>query len=164
MKTTILVFVFLFSNLLLIAQQEGDLLPADPPDPQQLRSQDPTYANIATPDEILVVYKNTVGNNDTSESIKDYYVSKRSIPSENVLGLSIPNSVTYQEGTVTLEQGGEDIRGSGNLGWRYVKDTIVIPIERHLNNTYVSGHPLSEKIRYIVLCKGIPLKVRSLPY
>lgn len=164
MKTIILVFVFLFSNLFLIAQQEGDLIDDNPQNLQQPRSQDPTYSNVVTPEEILVVYKNSVGGNDTSESIKDYYVEKRSIPSVNILGLDIPNSIIYQEGTVTLYQGGEDIRGSGNLGWRYVKDVLADTIERYLNNTYVSGHPLSEKIKYIVLCKGIPIKIRSLDY
>ena len=167
MKAIMLIFVFLFSNLLLIAQQWGDSLKYSPPlDPENITSQDPTYSNVVTPEEVLVVYKRTVGTNDTSESIANYYVNKRGIPSVNVIpnGLIIPDTITYQEGTVILYQEGEDIRGTGNLGWRYVKDTIATPIERYLNNTYVSGQPLSERIKYIVLCKGIPLKIRSLPY
>ena len=114
MKTILLVFVFLISNLLLIAQQEGDLLDDNPQNPQQLRTQGPTYANVATPEEVLVVYKKTVGNDTISESIANYYVNVRNIPEENVIpnGLLIPNSITYQEGTVTLHQGGEDIWGN----------------------------------------------------
>jgi uncharacterized protein (TIGR03790 family) len=110
---------------------------------------------------VLVVYANNV---DSSDVIALYYQDTRNIPEVNIMDLTIPDSITYQEGTVRLYQGGEDIRGNGNLGWRYVKDTIATPIERYLNNTYVGGYPLSERIRYIVLCKGIPLKVRSLPY
>ncbi len=162
MKTIFLVFAFLFSNLLLIAQQEGDLIDDDPQNIQTMITQDPTYANVVTPDEILIVHASNI---DSSNTIAEYYAEIRNIPSVNLMpGIYIPNSITYQEGTVTLHQGGEDIWGDGNLGWRYIKDTIATPIERYLKNTYVSGQPLSEKIRYIVLCKGIPIKVRSLPY
>ncbi len=165
MKTILLVFLFLFSNLFLIAQQEGDLIDDNPQNLQQPRSQDPTYTNVATPEEILVVYKRTIGEDDSSEIIANYYATIRNIPSVNIMpGIDIPESITYPEGTATLFQGGEDIRGDGNLGWRYIKDVLADPIESYLNSTYVSGQPLSAKIRYIVLCKGIPIKVRSLPY
>jgi len=101
-----------------------------------------------------------------SKHIKDYYVAVRGIPEVNILtdGLFIPNSIIYPEGTVTVEQGGEDIRGEGNLGWRYAKDVIADPIQNYLNTTYVNGQPLKDRINYIVLCKGIPLKVRSFPF
>ncbi len=109
----------------------------------------------------MVVYATNV---DSSDDVKNYYINTRNIPSINVIGLSIPDSIVYQEGTVKLFDGREDIRGDGNLGWRYVKDVIADTVEYYLNNTYVYSEPLSERIRYIVLCKGIPHKIRSLPY
>jgi uncharacterized protein (TIGR03790 family) len=81
-----------------------------------------------------------------------------------MLDVFVPTTKVYPEGTVTLQQSGEDIWGEGNLGWRYVKDVLADSIEFYLNNTYVNGQPLREKILYIVLVKGIPLKIRSLPY
>ncbi|GMU95318.1 T9SS type A sorting domain-containing protein [Ignavibacterium sp.] len=45
-----------------------------------------------------------------------------------------------------------------------VKDAIADPIQNYLNTTYVNGQPLANRINYIVLIKGIPLKVRSFHY
>ncbi len=157
-----------FAVLLLIS---GIAMAQEPTPPQQgpepdmglIPTQNPTYKNFPTPDEVLVVYaNNSVG--DSSRYIKDYYVSVRNIPIVNLVSLDIPQSITYQEGTATLQPGGEDIGGDGNLGWRYVKDAIADPIQNYLNTTYVNDQPLADRINYIVLVKGIPLKVRSFPY
>lgn len=131
-------FVIFISGII-IAQQ----LPTPPqqgpePDMGLLPIQDPTFKNFPLPEEVLLVYASNI---DSSLYVKNYYVSTRSIPSVNVIPLNIPQSITYPEGTATLQPGGEDIWGDGNLGWRYVKDTIATPIERYLNNTYVNGQP-----------------------
>jgi hypothetical protein len=165
MRKLFLLLSFLLFQSLLIAQSPGDsMMVGDAPDPEQIQAQDPTYKNFPTPDEVLVVYADsTLG--DSSRTVAEYYSSIRNIPNENLMpGLTIPPSITYPEGTVTVEQSGEDIRGADTLCWRYVRDTIATPIERYLNNTYVNGEPLADRINYIVLLKGIPFKIRNLPY
>lgn len=161
MKSFIYLFLFFIYPILLIAQEPGDsMLVGDSPDLERLLTQDPTYANFAKPDEVLIVYANNV---DSSDIIAEYYQSIRNIPEENKLSLYIPAYKIYQEGTVGLYFG-EELRGEGNLAWRYVKDEIADSIELYLNNTYSGGQSLSERIRYIVLCKGIPIKALSLPF
>ncbi|MDP2365757.1 MAG: T9SS type A sorting domain-containing protein, partial [Ignavibacteria bacterium] len=75
--------------------------------------------------------------------------------------------------TVILSQDGELIRNAGscwesatevcdNIAWQYYKDFIETPIKNHLNSTYnQNGVLLKNIIRYIVICKGLPHKVRS---
>lgn len=133
-------------------------------------TQQPTYANYPTVENVLVVYRL---NNSVSNNIKNHYVDRRSIPISNVLGLSINASQPYPTGTVILDQGDEVIRNSGdcwesttevcdNIAWQFYKDYIETPIKNHLNTTYnQNGDLLKDVIRYIVLCKGIPHKIRS---
>ncbi|HSW56315.1 MAG TPA: T9SS type A sorting domain-containing protein [Ignavibacteriaceae bacterium] len=138
-------------------------LQGEEPDITLIPYQSPTYKNFPTPEEVLVVYaQNSIG--DSSQLVADYYRAKRNIPNVNVFFIDIPQSIVYPEGTAELQPGGEDIWGNGNLGWRYVKDAIADPIENYLNTTLVNGQPLKNRINYIVLCKGMPLKVRSTPY
>lgn len=146
-----------------IIPQQQPLPPQQGPEPDMglIPTQSRTYKNFPTPEEVLVVYASNI---DSSLYVKNYYVSIRTIPSVNVVPLNIPQSITYPEGTAELRPGGEDIWGNGNLGWRYVKDAIADPIQNYLNTTYVNGQPLANRINYIVLVKGIPLKVRTLPY
>jgi len=112
----------------------------------------------------LVVYKISVSSDSISEKIANYYQNKRSIPTVNMKRIDIPQSYTYPEGVATLFDNGEDIRSTGNLGWRYTNDFIAIPIQNYLNNTIVNGQPLKNRIKYIVFCKGIPHKIRYEPY
>lgn len=65
---------------------------------------------------------------------------------------------------MVVVQNNEIIRGDENLGWKYVKDVMADTIEYYLNNTYVGGKSLSERIRYIVMVKGLPQTVFSDPY
>ena len=48
-----------------------------------------------------------------------------------------------------------------NNTMQYVKTFITQPIEDYLNNTFINGVSLAEKIRFIVICKGIPFKATS---
>lgn len=135
-----------------------------------LPTQTVTDANLATAENVLVVFNSS---NSLSISVKNYYVNKRSIPSSNIVGFSIPSSYTYQSGTVSLSQDGELIKNDGtcwesstevcdNIAWQFYKDFIETPIKNHLNNTYnQNGVLLKNVIRYIVICKGLPHKVRS---
>jgi uncharacterized protein (TIGR03790 family) len=151
----------LTSNKLLLADPGDTMLVDDEPDLEQLLAQDPTNVNFPKPENILVVYAKNV---DSSNTIAEYYSSIRNIPDENIKGINIPAIKIYSGDTVIVVQNNEIIRGNGNLGWRYVKDVIADTIEYYLNNTNVNGQPLSERIRYIVMCKGLPQTVFSDPY
>ncbi len=129
-----------------------------------------TYANIPGPENVLVVYNSL---NQTSIDVKAYYQTARSIPTSNIKGLNIPTSA--YNGAVQLEQEGEVIRRMGScsdygsngvcdtLAWYYFEEYIAGPIRNHLNNMVDpnTGEFLFNQIRYIVLCKGIPLKLWS---
>lgn len=134
-------------------------------------------ANIPGPENVLVVFKDWGGDTTlvaTSIAIKNYYVNKRNIPELNILGLdAIPSSQTYGSGTVILDQRGELIRNTGScyesatevcdtIAWSFFKEHIYNPIQYALNTRVTqTGDTLKNVIRYIVLCKGIPHKVRS---
>ncbi len=166
MKSFIFSLLLIFSSCLLYAQLQNNLPPqAGPtPDVSTLLLQSPSNENFPTPENILVVYKTSVSSDSISEKIANYYQNKRGIPTVNMKRIDIPQSYTYPEGVVTLFDNGEDIRGEGNLGWRYTYDVIAAPIQNYLNNTIVNGQPLKNRIKYIVFCKGIPHKIRYLPY
>ena len=166
MKTISLLFLFIiFFYGALIAQPIGTQVTYP-----TLPTQTVTNANVPTAENVLVVYNS---GNSTSVEVKNYYVTKRSIPTYNILGISIPSSFTYSTGTVILDQSGELIKNSGtcsesstevcdNIAWQFYKDFIQTPIKNYLNTTYnQNGVLLKDAIRYIVLCKGIPHKIRS---
>ena len=157
--------VFLL-NIVVLSQNGGEALQIGiEPNPDLIPIQTLTNANVPDPENVLVVYRNQRNSSDTlSEYVANYYISKRNIPAKNKLGLDIPLTATYGQDTVILYNEGEDIRGNGNTGWMYVRDFIGSYIENYLNNTIINGAPLKDRIDYIVLIKGIPLKVRYLPY
>ncbi len=135
--------------------------------------------NMILPQNVLVVYNRNLGSSD---SIKTYYVNKRNIPSVNVirdldgfLGLNIPDTADYSGQKVILWQDKEVIKrddicsdtGSNGicdtLAWHFYKQFIADPISNYLNTTTnpSTGNYLKDEIHYIVLCKGIPLKINA---
>lgn len=83
---------------------------------------------------------------------------------------NLPSSA--YNGAVQVVQAGEVIRRMGNcsepnsnqvcdnLAWQYFEDYIAAPIRNRLNTfNAATGKYFYEQIRYIVLCKGIPLKI-----
>ena len=161
MKTFIILILILTSSQLIFADPGDTMLVDDGPDLEELLAQDPTNVNFPKPENILVVYSNDV---DSSEIVAQYYASIRNIPEENIKGINIPTIKVYAGDTVTVVQNNEVILGNGNLGWRYVRDVLADTIEYYLNNTYIGGQPLSERVRYIVMVKGLPQTVFSYPY
>ena len=140
-------------------------------------AQNPTFASEPTPENVLVVFNRS---GTTSENIKDHYVSVRNIPDINVVrgidgfsGIFIPDSQNYPTGTVIIDQAGELILNNepcnnsiiavcDNIAWQFYQEHIETPIKIYLNTTInINGDTLKNVIRYIVLCKGIPLKIRS---
>jgi uncharacterized protein (TIGR03790 family) len=149
--------------------------PSFPPSSSIPQEQYSTNVNIAQPENVLVVYK--LGD-AISDSVKNYYVAARQIPNLNIVGISIPDSQWYNNGwdLVRLDKEGEVIRREwicvecfypglcpDNYAWQFYKEHIATPIASYLNNTTDpnTGEYLRDQIRYIVLCKGIPLKILS---
>lgn len=76
-----------------------------------------TYANIAGPENVLVVY-NT--NSDTSQYVKNYYVNARNIPGSNICPLNLQSQNITVDGVthpVIIADGGNIIRDSLNHEW-----------------------------------------------
>ena len=157
-------FVFFLFSVICYSQAE-----LDPPPSYPENNFNPTYENIAGPNEVFVVYRNSDAGFDTlSMHIKNYYVTKRYIPGINTLGLNLPDTVTIDNHLIQLLMEGEMIYDhdwelpNTDHAWRYFKNYIMDPIQDYLDSTYVEGQQLKSRIKYIVLCKGIPLKVN--PY
>jgi len=138
-----------------------------------MSQQTATNLNYPEPKHVLVVYKTPSSHSDSigfiSEDVKDYYVNKYDIPSENIIGLNLPNEVTYDGHVVQLFRKAEVIKDTtiafydtpDTHAWEYYIDYIADPIKNHLNSTMVSGDSLKNIIRYIVLCYGIPFKIQA---
>ena len=128
-------FCFLVYVGVLMAQPIDTTYQYDTPE-----SQNPSYANIIGPENILVIFKN---NDSVSVAIKDYYVQKRGIPSSNILGLNIPDTVDYSGQRVILWQEGEVIKRDDEcsdylsngvcdtLAWHYFVQYISYPISTY---------------------------------
>jgi hypothetical protein len=158
-------FICLLTNYL-FAQVPDSQVNGSP----QIATQTATNTNFPEPKHVLVVYKN---NDTVSRDIKNHYVQKRDIPQLNVIGLSFP-SQNGTEPVILTQEGEEIIRNANcsvdgldakcdNLAWSYYQDNIAAPITNYLTNTIdpSTGMYLKDQIRYIVLCKGIPLKIKA---
>ena len=138
-----------------------------------LSQQIPTNLNYPEPKNVLVVYKIPSNQSDDigiiSEQVKDYYVGKYNIPSQNIVGLSLPSSIFYEGHSVILYREGEVIKDATSAdsdipdthAWQYYIDYIQEPLKNHLDNTIVGGEQLKNIIRYIVLCYGMPFKIQA---
>ena len=126
--------------------------------------------NIAGPENVLVVFNNT---NTVSQQIANYYKDVRNIPNENIFGINnLPTSIRIDNHLIELidyyevivdRNGNTDNDKSSiyNQTMKYVKQYITQPIEKYLNNTIINGEPLANRIRYFVMCKGVPFKATS---
>lgn len=136
--------------------------------------------DVPKPENVLVVYRAPSGDpndhyyhkDNLSEDIATYYKQARGIPNENMLSLVIPSEFVFSNHTVGVYNENEiiiDLNGNNdqdfssiyNQTMQYVKQYITQPIEDYLNNTLINDVPLAERIRFIVVCKGVPLKIQS---
>lgn len=127
------------------------------------------YTNISGPENVLVVYNDL---DNISLSVANYYKDARNIPEENLLALNLPTTFIIENHTIRLIDHNEVIKDDDgnnnedpnsiyNNTLQYVKQFITQPIEDYLNNTIVNGESLADKIRFIVVCKGVPFKATS---
>jgi uncharacterized protein (TIGR03790 family) len=116
----------------------------------------PTNAAAPTPSQVLVVYNsNITTDSDTnicpstqeSQCLAQYYANARGIPAVNVVGIAA---------TTTSGADVEEITKNDYI------NTIETPLETYLSTaTSSDGTLLKNKIRDIVLMKGIPLKIND---
>ena len=92
---------------------------------------DVTAARAQSADNVLVLVN---GTNDASRQIGDYYARRRGIPRERVLELNVPTAESIS------------------------RENYVERIERPLAR-WLTSHSLQDHILYIVLTKGVPLRI-----
>ena len=138
-------------------------------------AQTPTYAGLPGPENVLVVYKQPTSLQDSlgliSDSIKEYYRIARNIPSENIIfpGLRFPDTTFSIDGithTLGLAQVSDIIRDFDQDSSQAVNPTFhawqyFITYVRNPIYNYIHNHNLTNTIRYIVLCKGVPCKIQA---
>ncbi len=128
-----------------------------------------TNANIAGSENVLVVYSQPIDDQDTvglvSEAVMEYYVNARNIPASNIVplnNLDVSDTVSFPSGAVWMDDYKEVyISDDNKAAWECYVDKIKTPIENHLNTTIVNGVVLKNTIRYIVMCKGVPIKLQA---
>lgn len=165
MKQTLL-FLFFFSFLLSAQQYISKIENSNTPffgpqiQPNSAVTTIPTFGEQPKPEEVLVVYRD---QNPVSASVKNYYCNKRNIPQQNQVGVYLPQFKYYGADIAELIDNDEIIRSyEDSLAFVYYSEFIADKIKQHLNSNYTNdGRLLKDAIRYIVLCKGIPLKIQT---
>ena len=99
--------------------------------------------------EVVVVYNSRLPE---SKDVADYYAKRRDIPANQVWGFatSTQEQISRNEFTTTLQQPLVQKLESENL-WRFGPGIV--------NGTNSQDKLIESKIRYVVLCYGIPLKI-----
>ncbi|MBT8380559.1 MAG: hypothetical protein KJN64_15230 [Ignavibacteria bacterium] len=109
---------------------------------------DPTNANIATPENVLIVYRLPRSQGDTmSFHIANYYKQVRNIPETNIIGLNLPLIKEINGHTIKMLFYDELIHdddwiappNTTNHAWQYVQNFIMTPLQNHLDVTFVQG-------------------------
>lgn len=142
-----------------------------------LRNVAQTNATVPGPENVLVVYKSPDPSNpaDTiSRAVMRYYQQVRGIPAENIVRLDSLIDQWYTYGgtshRIEIVQSGDILKdttqawadrdpsfaGPSFHVWKYFQDRIAKPIRDH-----ITQYGLAPKIRYIVLCKGVPYKIQA---
>lgn len=114
-----------------------------------------SYGND-TGDQVLVVYNKSFQG---SEDIARHYAEKRNVPENQILGLSMSRSETILRGEyqVNIEEPIAQ-KLKQNL-WMDVSPKPGYNYARTMASTFTLDG--SYKIKYIVLCRGVPLKIRE---
>ena len=126
--------------------------------PQRIQS--PTYAEVPTGEDVLVVYNTNYVEDENENGVPDgieiarYYQEARNVPEVNL----VPIHVSTDEEITRPEYD----RNYDTEGLYEETSYIRQAIEQYLtNHTNEEGEPLGDAIRYIVLTKGVPLKIQQ---
>lgn len=110
---------------------------------------------LASPASVVVVYNS---NSDGSERIARHYAEQRGVPAENLIGIDCPTRETTD--------------------WETFIDRVFNPLRQELvQRGLMTGDILAEKdaegrsrfhlesnqVRYMVLCRGMPLRIQNDP-
>jgi uncharacterized protein (TIGR03790 family) len=113
---------------------------------------------VAGGDEVVVVYNSKMPE---SKALADYYAARREIPRSHIFGfeMSTSEAITRAEFRETLQQPLLEKLESSKL-WTFGPGTFP---GTNGQPVHVDGKLLESKIRYAVLCYGVPLKILSDP-
>jgi uncharacterized protein (TIGR03790 family) len=111
-----------------------------------------------TGDEVVIVYNN---KEPESKSVADYYAQQRKVPSEQIFGfnLSSGEEMSRTEFRDALQRPLAKALASKKL-W-HIASQILPTVSNEPPR--VDWRPVTSKIRYLVLCYGVPLKISSDP-
>jgi uncharacterized protein (TIGR03790 family) len=115
-----------------------------------------TTVNGATSKNVLVVYNKNYTKDENLNGIQDsyeialYYKEKRNLTDKQILGIysSSEEEIVYESYDAYYDQTNNDLN---------IRQQIENYLDHHLDT---EGHSLKYKIRFIALCKGIPLKIK----
>ncbi len=109
-------------------------------------------------DEVVVIYNSNVPQ---SHSVAEHYAKVRQVPSKQIYGLALSTNeeISRVEFRDTLQVPLAKKMESDGL-WKF--GTVKLPATNHIPESVVT-QIVSSKIRYAVLCYGVPLKIRSDP-
>jgi uncharacterized protein (TIGR03790 family) len=115
----------------------------------------PWRASAATlGDEVVVIYNSRLPE---SKSVAEYYTGKRQVPTNQVFGfdLSTDEAISRSEFREKLQRPLADILSSKKL-WRIGP----VKVQSTTNqSTHTESRVVQSKIRYAVLCYGVPLRI-----
>lgn len=109
---------------------------------------------LAGGEEVVVIYNSRVA---ASKKLAEYYATQRDVPKAQVLGFSLPDTenMTRAEYSDKLEKPLAKRLESGKL-WRI--GTLEVP-NTNGRPTRIENRVVESKIRYAVLCYGVPLRI-----
>lgn len=132
---------------------------------QKNYGQSTTTTNInlsgTNPTEVLVIVNKDIEN---LYGLGRKYCELHNIPSTNIVFLDIPARELIDGQMVEVGRNNEiiyDLSASdiSNHSWKFFKKNILEPIINHLQNNYINGEQLADKIKYFVIFKGVPYKI-----
>ena len=113
------------------------------------------------PSEVLVIVNKAVEN---LYGLGRKYCELHNIPHSNMILLDIPARQLIDGQWVEVLRNNEIIydltpADMSNHSWRYFKKNILEPVKNHLRTNHLNGEPLADKIKYMVIFKGVPYKI-----
>jgi len=115
-----------------------------------LRGEDPRWR--AAGEHVLVVYAADAADGDgngrsDSQDAAEYYAARRGVPAGNLLGVKLGGNVTGRE----------------HCTYRQFFEGILQPVAAKLSSKAADGQPYSQRICYILVCPGTPIRMTTHP-
>ncbi len=110
------------------------------------------FAVAESGDSVVVIYNSLVPK---SKEIAEHYAQKRHVPAEQLLGLELPNSET-----ISRDQFTHDLQ-KPLLKWLESNHLLSFRLGSDGTNEPPHWRVEEAKIRYAVLCYGVPLRILS---